>query len=102
MVLSSGNKKKKYRVSFVHFDKNDFKITANTDSVPYEYGTFCKISEMNDTINAVGLSLVSKHDRFCRATGRKIALAKALKKTNFNKKVRTALWKSYFKICPIT
>lgn len=94
MILSVGNKKKKYRVYFDHC------LTETPDSMR---GTFCTIRPMRTPgVQFVDMAVLNPKDTFCKSTGRKVALAKAMKLAQLDKATRTALWKSYFKICPIT
>ena len=43
-----------------------------------------------------GLAACSAHDTFNKETGRKLALARALKQLTLSKKVREAIWQRYF------
>ena len=61
--------------------------------------TICRIISESNEIISEGIALVHYKDRFCRKIGRKISLAKALKKSRLNKKTRKQFWIEYFKIC---
>ena len=43
-------------------------------------------------------ALCNPKDQFCKATGRKIALARALKNMNFDKPSRRQFWAEYFRL----
>ena len=43
-----------------------------------------------------GLATCAAKDMFCKATGRKVALARALKARGYHKAWRTAFWAAYF------
>jgi len=45
----------------------------------------------------LGASICNPEDNFCRATGRKLALTKAL--CPFSKELRSAIWAEYHKRC---
>jgi len=47
---------------------------------------------------AHGVAICSKRDQYCKNTGRKISLERALKNTEVNKWERTIVWKSYAKM----
>ena len=71
--------------------------------------TECFISRINDNktgeekYNPIssGLAHQSPRDIFNKAIGRKIALGRALQKTDFSKEDRTIFWKIYFDHCKI-
>jgi hypothetical protein len=50
--------------------------------------------EFNHIIN--GLAECSVRDQYCKETGRKVSLAKALKAVKFTRDERTEFWKAYF------
>lgn len=52
---------------------------------------------LNGSQNSVGMSVCHPVDNFCRATGRKKALAYALK--TFSKELRTDVWREYKIMC---
>ena len=76
---------KEYKFSFSHF--NDESLGR---------GTRCKAS-CDDTEVAHGISLCSPKDNFDRNTGRKLALARALKELELSKEERLSVWMLYFK-----
>ena len=57
---------------------------------------FITVSENHPEV-AVGAALCSSKDNFCRATGRKISLGRALLKAFPNKEDRRYIWEQYFK-----
>jgi len=68
----------------------------------YPSGTWCKGVTTCEIFNAFdesgvgyGLTYCSRSDQFNKATGRKVALTRALKA--FDKETRTRFWKAYFK-----
>jgi hypothetical protein len=56
--------------------------------------TVCDILEEEKNIST-GVSFCSHKDNFCRETGRKLSLARALKNTNLSKEERTVIWEIY-------
>jgi hypothetical protein len=48
---------------------------------------------------AKGQAVVGTNDQFNRAFGRKVALARALKNTDYTPEFRAELWKAYFQRC---
>jgi hypothetical protein len=58
---------------------------------------------VNGVLLSQGVSICHPKDNFCRAMGRKRALAHALSnnKTNFNKETRTVIWNEYKDQCKI-
>lgn len=48
---------------------------------------------------AEGLAICHSHDNFCKATGRKLALADAM--TGIDVEIRTAIWQVYKEQCKI-
>jgi hypothetical protein len=76
---------KEYNVCFRHYRK----AVA---------GTRC-IIWMGDKYWVTGDAFLSEEDQFCRRVGRKVALAKALKKMNMTKEMRkTRVWDAYFAV----
>jgi hypothetical protein len=57
--------------------------------------TFCKICNMEDRIIGAGYAICAKGDCFCKETGRKISLARAMKQANLPKEERKVLWEIY-------
>ena len=54
--------------------------------------TFCHLMS-GDTILAEGFTALGNNDNFCRATGRKISLARAI--VGLSRGERTAIWNDY-------
>ena len=75
-----------YRVSFnhTHFDPN-FDL--------FRGYTHCFISK-DDKAEFMGVAWCSTQDQFNKATGRKVALTRALKP--FDKETRTRFWNAYW------
>ena len=80
--------------------KITFKFWGNEDktvTVDFHHHTAEKVTDcMIDNLFS-GRSYCTPQDQFCRATGRKIALARALRNINVNKDMRRQIWKEYFK-----
>ena len=57
--------------------------------------THCIITRGEDTLVTAYVTQNSV-DQFCRATGRKLALSKALQKLTEEKRVRRQFWQAYF------
>lgn len=79
---------RKFRIGFRHL-------------VPLE--TVCIIKyvpggDESHVLIAEGVALCSEQDTFCRTTGRKVSLARALKNANFSKKSRKTVWDLYNKM----
>lgn len=85
--------------------KDIYKVTfAHIASKKYKMVTMCNIWKINKgwifpedewaNLN-YGLAKCGVNDNFCKETGRKIALSRALKCID-DKEVRTAIWNAYF------
>jgi hypothetical protein len=57
-------------------------------------GTSCDIRENGETV-AVGFSTRHPRDQFCRATGRKVSLTKALADSGLSRDERAQVWREY-------
>ena len=62
--------------------------------------TYCDIYYGHDTTDktmlfATGDARCQAHDHFCKETGRKLSLARALKNANLPKEERTTIWEIY-------
>jgi len=55
--------------------------------------------EIEDVV-AFGNAECSRHDNFCKETGRKVSLANALKKAGFTQPERKLVWDAYFNRAP--
>jgi len=58
--------------------------------------TYCAIYE-NELPFAIGegSAVCSRNDLFCKNTGRKISLARAMKNANMTKNTRASIWEAY-------
>lgn len=61
---------------------------------PVRGTTQCFIKSRGHNVIAYGFALCSVEDNFCKNTGRKVSLTKAL--SNFPKNDRAKVWKRYF------
>jgi len=61
--------------------------------------TFCFI-ENNENKTFVGAAFCNPKDNFCRATGRKLSLARAMKNAQLPKEARTVIWEIYRNSAP--
>lgn len=59
--------------------------------------TKVKIYFPDESTEFQGRSICHPADNFCKSTGRKLALANAMK--NFDRNLRTAIWKEYHRHC---
>jgi hypothetical protein len=83
MIITSGNKQRKY---IVHFDH-----------VPHEGFTQCCIKDIRTKeIIGQGNSQAVKGDNFSRVKGRKNAFTRALADARIARPARRNMWKSYF------
>ena len=62
---------------------------------PASKRTICTISAPGFKEIAFGTSYCLECDNFRKATGRKYALTRALKKAKYPKNIRTTVWKTY-------
>ena len=58
------------------------------------FNTVCVLSEENKPFG-YGVAICSHKDNFCKDTGRKISLARALKNANIPKEERKSIWEVY-------
>lgn len=82
LKLQDGNS---IQLKFKHHQNRGRRSTVVHGSHPlagYEYAT------------SLGVAVCHPNDPFCRATGRKIALARAIK--HLDREIRTQIWKAYF------
>jgi len=70
-------------------------------------GTVCKLhagtcegSSESDDFYGVGVARLNPNDSFCKRTGRKIALGRAMDEAGFTRVERGLIWNAYFKIVP--
>lgn len=62
----------------------------------YHHGiTACAINSLSGRHIESGRAVCNKTDHFCRDTGRKISLARAMAAAKLSKEERTEIWKTY-------
>lgn len=76
-------KNKPYRVSFKH---NGFDDSQDT---------LCVIRDEDGEIAGIGQAFLNPLDNFCKATGRRVSLKRALE--GFSNESRRTVWTQYFK-----
>ena len=69
------------RWHYSHSDKIGTACTISMDSLPFPV--------------AEGMALCTKHDHFCKDTGRKLSLARAMDELRLPKEERTVIWELY-------
>ena len=69
---------------------NDLRLNWAHNSSTKE--TICQLVDKDNKVVTSGIAKAFHKDNFCKATGRKLSLTRALKKSNFNKLERTAVW----------
>ena len=57
--------------------------------------TFCEIFGENGLLIKEGYAICAIGDHFCKETGRKLSLARALKNASFPKEERRVIWEIY-------
>lgn len=60
-----------------------------------QWVTICSILKEDDSFVGAGNACLHDHDHFCKETGRKLSLARALKTANLPKEERTVVWEIY-------
>ena len=55
----------------------------------------CYIKNYKDAVVGIDGATCAKTDHFCRDTGRKISLARAMKDAKLDKAQRTEIWEAY-------
>lgn len=87
-------------------DGTEFQLRFEHGLIEKEYGetwqvraTSCQIILTQGTPTEVGfgLAVCSPADTFCKAKGRKLALARALKAPDFSREDRRLIWQAYFR-----
>jgi len=63
-----------------------------------QHQTCCEI--VNGEFKYYGTALCHKKDQFCKATGRKLSLARALKVAGLSKNERAKVWEDYRNMTP--
>lgn len=89
-----------YRVEFKH-DQSDYTRRERIEIGIGGSFTDCTISHIdsgdNVVIDAFGYSTCHPKDQYNKNTGRKVALAKALKNFTGDRKLRKRFWDAYFR-----
>ena len=57
--------------------------------------TICYIEDKEAKTTFFASAFCSENDQYCKETGRKISLTRALKQTNFDKGQRKEVWETY-------
>jgi len=70
----------------------------NFEEVDEQYQTVCEI--LNGESKYYGTALCHKKDQFCKAIGRKLSLARALRKAGLSKEQRAKVWEDYRNMTP--
>jgi len=65
-----------------------------TNKYPIKAGTVCRL-QGDRGVETSAEALCSKKDNFCKDTGRKISLSRAMQKAELPKKERTLIWEAY-------
>lgn len=91
----------KFQFRHVRPDQIDW---SNYEGPPFKMLTICTIEDANEEFEDFGVRITgtarcSINDEFCRATGRKVALANALANGPFSKSLRTEIWNAYNSGC---
>ena len=88
MILNSGNTD--YRLNFSHYEDENGRATACTIERVEAGGRF---KDDGSQIGTVGKAQCAPEDNFCKATGRKISLTRAL--STVDKAERSDIWDAY-------
>lgn len=78
-----------------------------TTSVPPVRSTLCEIFRFHDDAGAhaeflgEGWARCASTDNFCKATGRKLSLTRALEDTHFDREERKAVWDEFHRKWPV-
>lgn len=86
-------------LSFAHFSNPNPPEDWQSHVPPPTHVTQCRIFTLEgdlETVLAEGQAYCSSRDAFCRKTGRKHALSRALLTSDFPKPVRRQIWRTYF------
>ena len=54
--------------------------------------TICQLIDIDNNVIASGIAKAGHGDQFCKRTGRKLALTRALKQCNYDKTTRAKIW----------
>lgn len=82
---------------YLHFKHTQSRLDVATRRVFYR-ATGCVIRRTDHLgeVLSYGIATCHDNDQFCKATGRKLSLARALKKAGFTKTTRAEVWSAYF------
>lgn len=84
------------RIRFKHSTLDPEKdVMFNGRRIRAKNATTCELKKGDDVI-ASGRSYCVPGDQFCKSTGRKNALKRAIADFSFNKDQRASLWNKYF------
>lgn len=72
------------KVKFYHLVKRTMSLPAHTK---------CTLTVGEEEY--VGKAFLALGDNYCKETGRRLSLMRAMKKAGFNKEQRTAVWEAY-------
>ena len=95
-MLYADTKLGRLRVWFQHEHPGFTFIRVGLEAGPVSAVTYCRISNVMGVQLWTGRAYCSSQDQFCKETGRKIALSRALQKaTVLDKQDRTTIWRLY-------
>lgn len=80
-----------YKISFMHS-----KLVPNSLWPQAKAMTVCYLSIGEPTVDWISFALCSKKDNFCKETGRKVSLARALQAAGLTYGERKQIWEAYF------
>jgi len=95
-IIQIDNKETEIRLNFQHkqFNHNKKKMDKNTSAHPSLNGiTECCLLKEDNSIVTVGNASCAINDCFCKETGRKIALTRAV--STLPKSERKKVWEAY-------
>lgn len=86
----------------VQIDEDEYEVTfrhSPRERGTYYPGTDCKIQNINsDGWVRWGATSLHPKDNYCRNTGRKMSLARAMREGKFTKDDRKLFWDKYFEV----
>ena len=88
-------------LTFAHMQADQTHDDPRFPPPPWDRMTRCEVWEVEAgavRLAAAGLAACSKQDRFCKATGRKLALQRALEQVRLSKDERRMVWEAYRKV----
>lgn len=69
------------------------------EAIDATHVTWCEMM-LNERKTVLGAAICSNKDHFCRNTGRKISLGRAMKNAGLPKEERTVIWELYRNMTP--